>query len=184
MSEPLEETTEPNPDAEPDVEPEHIDGGDDGQENDPEAAKPTGPSSEAVMQAADKENRRYIAKLEKILGPDESRHECPACNGLGVTWGDTEELPELLFAEDTEPCAGCNALGIVKTGALNPEQATMPHSACGGRGWITKVAPIPPVAALPPYTPPADQPIAGQYVPGRGFVPYGATEPLAGSLTG
>jgi len=61
-----------NPDAEPPPEP--IEPDDDERENDPEQVKPTGPSVEAKLQAADKANRAYMQKIDGIFGPDENRH--------------------------------------------------------------------------------------------------------------
>lgn len=184
MTEPVTEPTpdeETNPDAEP-VEPIEPDEPDEPET--PLDAPPAGPSSEALMQAADKENRRYHAKLDKILGPDENRHECEACNGLGVKWGDDAPAPELVVAEDAEPCPKCNAFGLTLTGSKQPGQETKPCAGCGGRGWREKIVPLPPPVALPPYQQPVDTPVAGQYVPGKGFIPYGSTEPIPGSLTG
>lgn len=174
------EVTPDNPDAEP--EPEPIEGGDDEAEGEPEAVKPAGPSSEAVMQAADKENRRYHAKLDKILGEDDTRHECTKCNGLGVTWGKDEPPMELVTAEDAEPCPKCNAFGLTLTGSKQPGQETKPCGGCGGRGWREKIVPLAPIAALPNTTPGQGQVLQGQYVPGKGFVPYGADEALPGTL--
>jgi transcription elongation factor Elf1 len=173
-----------NPDAEPD-EPITLDDGegDGGEPDDPEAAKAdAGPSSAAVLEKADKENRRYMRALEKILGEDETRHECPTCNGLGVTWGEPEALLEVAAADDAEPCPACNALGVVKTGSKQPGQETKPCGKCGGRGWREKIAPL---AAVPAYAPTetlAPQVLQGQYVPGVGFIPYGQEEPIAGSI--
>ncbi len=182
----MSETELENPDAEPD---EVIEGGDD-QEAEPddggdlEAKADTGPSTEAIMEKADKENRRYMKALTKILGPDDSRRECVHCNGLGVQWGDDAPSLEVATAEDAEACPHCNALGVVKTGSLQPGQETKPCAKCGGRGWREVVAPL---AAVTPYVaaqPEAPQVLQGQYIPGKGFVPYGQTEPIAGSLEG
>lgn len=184
MSEATDETTEPNPDAEPEVEPEHIDGGDEAQEQEQEAVKPAGPSSEAVMQAADKENRRYMKKLETILGPDEARHECVYCNGLGVAWGEQGATPDYVHPDNLVMCETCNGWGQVLTGAKNEMHYLAMCIKCAGNGYETVPAQPSNVATITPYTPPTDQPIAGQFVPGKGFIPYGSTEPIPGSLTG
>jgi len=81
-------------------------------------------------------------------------------------------------------CEACNGYGLVETGSKNPDHITAICTACSAMGYITKAAQPSNVAPLPTYVPPTDQPIAGQYVPGRGFVPYGSTEPIPGSLTG
>jgi hypothetical protein len=78
----------------------------------------------------------------------------------------------------------CNAFGVTITGSKNPEQATKPCDECGGRGWRNVVAPLEPVATMPAPALPTDTPIGGQYVPGKGFIPYGATEPLPGTNFG
>jgi hypothetical protein len=41
-----------------------------------------------------------------------------------------------------------------------------------------------PVAPITPPTTTHDAPIGGQYVHGKGFIPYGATEPLPGTNFG
>jgi hypothetical protein len=173
-----------NPDAEPD---EVIEGGDDGHEAEPDDGEPeakadTGPSTEAIMEKADKENRRYMKALDKILGPDETRHECVTCNGLGVQWGDDAPSLEVADADDAEACPHCNALGVVKTGSVQPGQETKPCAKCGGRGWREVIAPLATVAPYVPAQPEAPQVQQGQWIPGKGFVPYGSDEPLPGSL--
>src|SRR4051794_8625998 len=88
-----------------------------------EAPAPAPPSSEAVLKKADSENRRYHRALDKILGADSGHRECPACQGLGITWAQDAEAPELKQADDAEPCPDCNAYGLTITGSKNPDQA-------------------------------------------------------------
>jgi hypothetical protein len=163
-------------DGEGDGEPEHIDGED-------AAAEPVqlGPSTEETLGKLSKANVTYLKAVERILGPDETRHECPTCEGKGIVWGEVEAAIELRTATDSEPCEACAALGVVLTGSRNPEQRTKPCGACGGRGWNT---PTPAPVEAPPFIPAGPQvaqPVAGQWVEGRGFIPFGATEPLPGS---
>jgi hypothetical protein len=173
-----EHEADETPGLAPDEEPE------DAEPNNEFTASPAPPSSEAVLKKADAENRRYHKKLDTILGPNSGHHECPACQGLGITWAQDAEAPDLRQADDAEPCPACNAFGVTITGSKNPEQATKPCNECGGRGWRNVVKPLEPVAPITPPAPPSDQPIGGQYVPGRGFIPYGATEPLVGTNLG
>jgi hypothetical protein len=149
-----------------------------------EAPAPAPPSSEAVLKKADAENRRYHKKLDAILGADSGHRECPACQGLGITWNAHEAAPDLKQAEDAEPCPTCNAYGVTITGSREPQQATKPCADCGGRGWRNVVKPLEPVAQMGVTPPLPEQPIGGQYVPGKGFIPYGATEPLPGTNFG
>jgi hypothetical protein len=149
-----------------------------------EAPAPAPPSSEAVLKKADAENRRYHKKLDTILGPESGHRECPACQGLGITWAQAEDEPPLMKAEDAEPCPTCNAYGVTITGSREPQQATKPCADCGGRGWRNVVKPVPvPTPIVTPQAP-ANDPIGGVFVPGRGFIPYGATEPLPGTNLG
>jgi hypothetical protein len=149
-----------------------------------EAPAPAPPDSEATIKRAEKENRRYHRAIDKIFGENSGHRDCPACDGLGITWAQDVEAPELRQAEDAEPCPACNAFGVTITGSKNPEQATKPCNECGGRGWRNVVKPLEPVATMPAPALPADTPIGGQYVPGKGFIPYGATEPLPGTNFG
>jgi len=184
MSETETETTEETPgdgdgaETQPDTETEE----EEASETPAEAAARLG--SDQVMKKADSENRRYHKALDKILGPDENRHECPACNGLGVTWGEQEALPEVKQAEDAEPCPDCNALGVTKTGSLQPGQETKPCGKCGGRGWRDVVQLYVAPTTIPTVDTAAPQTMQGQWIPGRGFVPYGQEEPIPGSYVG
>jgi hypothetical protein len=145
---------------------------------------PEAPDSEAMLKRAEKENRRYHKAIDKIFGENSGHRECPACQGLGITWNAHEAAPDLKQAEDAEPCPTCNAYGVTITGSREPQQATKPCADCGGRGWRNVVKPLEPVAQMGVTPPPTDTPIGGQYVPGRGFIPYGATEPLPGTNFG
>ncbi len=136
-----------------------------------EAAQRDG--SEQTLKKADAANRAYMQKLEKILGADDDRHECAACNGLGVTWGATVAEPELKQADDAEPCPKCNAYGMTITGSRDPGQATKPCGECGGRGWRNVVVQLAPVAPIAPHemTPATAQ--MGTMQPDGTFVPFG-----------
>jgi hypothetical protein len=149
-----------------------------------EAPAPAPPDSEATIKRAEKENRRYHRAIDKIFGEDSGHRECPSCQGLGITWNAHEAAPDLKQAEDAEPCPTCNAYGVTITGSREPQQATKPCADCGGRGWRNVVKPLEPVAQMGVTPPPTDTPIGGQYVHGKGFIPYGATEPLPGTNFG
>jgi hypothetical protein len=149
-----------------------------------EAPAPAPPDSEATIKRAEKENRRYHKAIDKIFGENSGHRDCPTCDGLGITWAQDVDAPELQQADDAEPCPDCNAYGVTITGSKNPDQATKPCNGCGGRGWRNVVKPLEPVARFSPNEPTPETPIGGQYVPGKGFIPYGATEPLPGTNFG
>lgn len=179
----MSETEQENPGTEP--EPDHDDDDEAAAppepEQSPEAAAAADGSNE-IMLKADKENQRYHRAIDRILGPDENRHECAACDGLGIVWGEqgagANELPELAVAKDARPCEDCHAMGVVLTGSHHPGQETKPCADCGGRGWLNVVVPVP--APPTPLTPSAQsqQQLTGTWVPGRGFVPFGASDPI------
>jgi hypothetical protein len=149
-----------------------------------EAPAPAPPDSEATIKAAEKENRRYRRAIDKIFGENSGHRDCPACQGLGITWAQDVDAPELKQADDAEPCPDCNAYGLTITGSKNPDQATKPCNGCGGRGWRNVVAPVAAVTPLVQTQVQTEAPIGGQFVPGKGFIPYGATEPLPGTNFG
>jgi hypothetical protein len=173
---PSPEPTEPEPTP---AEPGEPDGGDNGdqagEQTLEQAAQQAG--SEELLKKADQANRSYHKRLNTILGDDPNRHECPTCQGLGVTWGEPEPVLELVEAEDARPCEKCNAVGVVLTGSKNPQQATKQCSSCGGRGWQNVVLQSAPVVPIMPAQPAGASPVGGQWVPGRGFIPYGQAEP-------
>jgi hypothetical protein len=176
--EPDEHEPDETPGLEPDEEEEQA------AEDADQSPSPSPPSSEAVLKKADSENRRYHRALDKILGPESGHRECPACQGLGITWAQEEEAPPLLKADDAEPCPSCNAYGQTITGSRNPDQTLKPCNDCGGRGWKNVTPKLEPVAPIVTPQAPTNDPIGGVFVPGRGFIPYGATEPLPGTNLG
>ena len=169
-----EEGTTPEPEPEPDTpaEPEPDTPGD---QSLAQAAAAEG--SEEQLKRAETANRNYHKRIREILGDDPNRHECPACEGLGVVWGEQQEEYDFATAKDAEPCTDCNALGMVLTGSRNPDQRLKPCTPCGGRGWLVKPVPVAPVVALPVTPEAAATPVGGQWVPGVGFIPYGQTAP-------
>jgi hypothetical protein len=182
----MSETEHEQPEGEPDHGTEtHEDTDTEGEpEQSPEEAAATDGSAE-LMAKADRENARYHRAIEKLFGPDENRHECPTCSGLGIVWGDVGEAAgpplELLQGEDARPCEKCNAYGVVVTGSKHPGQETKPCTRCGGRGWYEQPVAVAPLATLPTPTGGNPEPLAGNWVPGRGFIPYGSSEPLPGT---
>jgi hypothetical protein len=176
------EPDEHEPDETPGLEPDEEEA--EAEADADQSPPPSPPSSEATLKKADAENIRYHKKLDTILGPKSGHRECPACQGLGITWEPREAAPPLMKAEDAEPCPTCNAYGVTITGSREPQQATKPCADCGGRGWRNVVKPVPvPTPIVQPQAQTTD-PIGGVFVPGRGFIPYGATEPLPGTNLG
>jgi hypothetical protein len=123
-----------------------------------------------------------MRKLDSILGEDENRHECTACNGLGVTWGDPTPPSELQHPADYQECERCAGYGFVESGSKHPDYAAVVCTACSGKGYQIQPLEPPRVSYLPQPEPQAAQVLQGQYIPGRGFIPYGSDEPLPGSL--
>jgi DnaJ-class molecular chaperone len=144
--------------------------------------EPKREASQVQLQKADSANRAYMRKLEGILGEDENRHECAACNGLGITWGEPEVPADLVHPTNYVMCTSCNGYGDVISGSKNPDYAMVICTDCQRKGYTITSAQPAPVSYLPPAEPPAAQVLQGQYVPGRGFIPYGSDEPLPGSL--
>jgi hypothetical protein len=175
---------EPIPEPEPEIgteTPEEIDTDEEPDLTAGQAAEQLG--SDEIMKKAGQANERYHKAIVRLLGEDPNRHECPTCEGLGVVWGDIAAgeiaAPDFIQGDDAEPCAYCNAWGVVITGSKHPDQQTKPCTHCGGRGWNTKVQPpavVTPIAPQAQAMPPAGQ--GGTWVPGRGFIPYGQAEPI------
>jgi DnaJ-class molecular chaperone len=143
--------------------------------------EPKREASQVQLQKADSANRTYMRKLDSILGEDENRHECTACNGLGVTWGDPESPTDLQHPAEYVACARCAGYGVVESGSKHPDYAVVVCTDCSGKGYSIAATQPAPVSYLQPTTAPAAQVLQGQYVPGRGFIPYGSDEPLPGS---
>lgn len=142
---------------------------------------PEPPSSEAVLKKADAENRRYHKKIDSIFGAKSGHIDCPTCEGLGIVWDDGKPEVDLVHPDNLVTCEACNGYGEVITGSKNPSHVTTICIQCNALGYITKTAQPALVAQLPPPAPEQAAPMNGQYVPGRGFIPYGATEPLPGT---
>ena len=161
--------------------PDEIHTGDDDEEEQTIAQAAEIDGARELLEKAAKEQGRYQRAIERILGPDENRHECPTCEGLGFVWGNVgqgDELPEFVQAEDARPCPKCNALGQTLTGSRQPGHELKPCGECGGRGWLNVVREVATVEHLPTVVAAEVAPIGGQWVPGRGFVPFGSTEPI------
>lgn len=145
---------------------------------------PEPPSSEAVLKKADAANRRYHKQLDSILGAKSGHIDCPTCEGLGIVWDDGKPAADFVHPDNLEACGYCNGYGQVISGSKNPDHQLVVCIKCNGLGYVTKAAQPANVTQLPAPMPTPDQPIGGQYVPGRGFIPYGATEPLPGTNIG
>jgi DnaJ-class molecular chaperone len=144
--------------------------------------EPKREASQVQLQKADSANRTYMRKLASILGEDENRHECTACNGLGVTWGDPTPATDLQHPSEYVACERCAGYGVVESGSKHPDYAVVVCTDCSGKGYSIAATQQAPIYQVPPLEPPAAQVLQGQYVPGRGFIPYGSDEPLPGSL--
>ena len=179
----MTEPAEPLEPAEPPTEGDDPDSDDQPEQTLEQAAADYG--SAELWAQIDKANDTYITRVLKIVGPDAPLAGCDHCQGRGFTLGQVEPAPAMLDAEDAVVCQKCNGYGQTKTGALPgfTGQPLKPCGRCGGRGWHEKpieLAPVVPIAAQQvgqpvPVTP---QPVGGQWVPGRGFIPYGGTEPI------
>jgi hypothetical protein len=157
----------------------------DGEQTPEEAAQTEG--SHELAGKLEKENERHIRAVVKLLGPDMEGNICPTCDGFG--FADAEQrasidagLPDdFKQPENYKTCEGCNGYGEVKSGAKNPNYVVVTCTQCSGKGYVIEAAPVAHVTPLPVAPATSDQPIGGQYVPGRGFIPYGATEPIPGT---
>lgn len=177
-------TATDEPQAEP-VEPEEEEGADvQPAEEDEEASAAQAAQQEGSAEIAkrlERETARYHRAVSKILDTDMSEHVCPTCDGFGFYQGAAPEAPaeiDLVHPDNMEECESCNGYGLVITGSKNPDHVTTVCTACSARGYVIKTTPPPPPIALATPAAPVDQPVGGQWVPGRGFIPYGQTEPL------
>jgi rubrerythrin len=148
------------------------------------AVAATAEGSDDLRKKFDKANSDHRKRLERLLGAPLEGQECPTCDTYGYVLGPKDESVPLKAADDAEACDACDAFGEVLTGSKNPPQMVKPCSRCGGRGWREKLPPPQVVEPLPPWTPIPVTEQQGTFVPGRGFIPYGATEPLPGTAGG
>jgi hypothetical protein len=144
----------------------------------------TAEGSDDLRKKFDKANSDHRKRLERLLGAPLEGQECPTCDTYGYVLGPKDESVPLTLAEDAEACEACGAYGEVLTGSKNPQQMVKPCSRCGGRGWHEKVLPPPAILPVANTTPAEPAQLAGIMIPGRGFIPYGATEPLPGTAGG
>lgn len=138
-------------------------------------------NSQGQIEKAERANRNYQKRLREIFGADTTLYDCVHCSGLGVTFEPEQEsgVPaDLKQADNLEACEHCNAYGFNLTPSKNPDHGTAVCTKCSGIGYVVKTAPAPVYEVPQPAAPPADSPLNGQWVPGRGFIPFGATEPL------
>ena len=118
---------------------------------------------------------REVQKRSKVMWDDLA--PCPCCMELGPAPGfifplipepDASirrqivntalggEVPEEKWDDpDTEMCARCNGLGMLKTGSKVANQTERACTACNSQGWVQKIHPMPvaPVAVAQPWTP-------------------------------
>jgi hypothetical protein len=159
--------------------PEPIEGPDE-----PEARAPRD-NSQGQIEKAERANRNYQKRLRDIFGPETPLYDCTACDGLGVTFApsDAGGVPaDIKMAENLAACEHCNAYGFNETPSKNPDHATAVCTRCSGIGYIVQTTPAPVYEIPQPAAPAADTPVGGQWVPGRGFIPYGQTEPLPNTV--
>lgn len=144
-----------------------------------EAAAESG--SAEIPRKLERALKTHKTRIEGILGMRLDGHECATCDGMGFVMEPQGAAPDLRDADDAEPCEGCNAFGFVRTGSKVPGQDSKPCGRCGGRGWHEKVLPPPPFIPVQAASPEQPAQFGGNFVPGVGFIPYGATEPLPGT---
>lgn len=174
-----EEEVEEAADAEPEPEPE-LD-----EQTPEEAAAAEG--SQEIARKLERENERHVKAVSKILGQNMDEHLCPTCDGFG--FADEQQkaaaesaLPaDFVHPDEYQTCRDCHGYGEILSGSKNPQHAVVTCTKCSGLGYKIEAVhpPAAPVYTLP--TPQEAQPLNGVYVPGRGFIPYGETEPIPGS---
>jgi hypothetical protein len=141
--------------------------------------------SHALIEKAERANRNYTKRLREIFGADTTLYDCVHCNGLGITFEpeQTDGVPsDVKMAENLEVCEHCNGYGLNLTPSKNEDHMTAVCTKCSGIGYLVKTTPAPVYEVPTPAAPAADTPIGGQWVPGRGFIPYGQTEPLPNTV--
>ena len=129
----------------------------------------------------------YHTRIVNILGRDMEDKVCPTCEGFGFYDGPDptaahSDLPsDFVHPDNYVTCQDCNGYGEILSGSKNPAHAVVTCTKCSGLGYKieTVAAPSAPVYTLP--TAENTSPQNGTYIPGRGFIPYGATEPLPGT---
>jgi len=118
-------TTEPEPAAEPGEEP----------------AAPAEPSAEEIAHAEnmaelEKALATYQRKVAKVLGPQGTPPECPACGGVGFDFSGGAGEPDFAAASNTTTCEECRGFGAVLTGSQVPEQRLRRCDRCKGAGYL------------------------------------------------
>lgn len=150
-----------------------------------EAAEQDG--SAEVAKKLKQATQGYHTRIFNILGAEMEQKICPTCDGFG--FADEQQvatsaagLPDdFVHPENYVTCDRCNGYGEILSGSKNPAHAVVTCTHCSGLGYRIEQAQIPQAAVsyLPP--PVEAQTLNGVYVPGRGFIPYGETEPIPGS---
>lgn len=137
-------------DEEPELEPELA------LELEPEETD-DGPSSQAILRALEKEERRHKKAVASALGVElEALHDCPTCQAVGYTPEPVEAPPALVRDPFTETCPRCAGNGATLSGATARALEVIPCLGCGGSGYVT-MPEQPTVGAAPPpssYSPP------------------------------
>jgi hypothetical protein len=94
-------------------------------------------SSNAIVQALQREETRHRKALAKALGVAEAElHECPTCEAMGYTPEAIDAEPELRQDPTTDTCPVCAGEGQTKTGATIRGLYAKPCSGCGGTGYV------------------------------------------------
>lgn len=111
-----------------------------GPEPEPEPAEPDdAPSSQALLAALEKEERRHKKAIAGALGVElEALHDCPTCQAVGYTPEPIDSPPALVQDPYTEACSRCAGNGEVLSGATARALYTIPCNGCGGSGYVTK----------------------------------------------
>jgi hypothetical protein len=147
-----------------------------------EAAEREG--SETVLRKAAQATRSYHKRIEALLGPDPNRHECPACEGNGVIWGEPAET--VTFAEDQtkEACPTCRGLGQLISHSKAPGHELVTCIECAGQGWRNKPSQAATVTPITPQPAVAAGPVMGFLNPDGSFAPFGQNMPQTVPQTG
>lgn len=147
-------------------------------------------AAEGSHELADKlkaATKGYHTRIANLLGREMEDNICPTCDGFGFATAEqvqasTTGLPEdFVHPDEYVQCRSCNGYGEILSGSKNPGHAVVTCTKCSGLGYTIQAAHTNTTSATVYDFAPQPQTMNGTYVPGRGFIPYGETEPIPGS---